>query len=218
MCEDAARPGGGRIAQALVGARGRRRSSASQAHSCARTGLLPDPCGRWRVACQQIYRGKEHPGLCVVGTQSLHSDPHCSPIATNNQRCAQGGIARARCRCHRRDTRGQLLGRSTALPRQQESGTGTIMLKLRNDAWVKAARKVSEQLRVDGVHYVRGIPKALVKGRVLVHNHITPHRQIGANGFRAWTQLKTNRLVRCHCDWAGMDLHGLPHYCVKERR
>jgi hypothetical protein len=34
------------------------------------------------------------------------------------------------------------------------------------------------------------------------------------NGFRAWTQLLTNELVLCTCDWAGQDLHGRPHYRV----
>ena len=54
-CQDAARQRGRRIAQAPVGARGRRRPSPSQAHSCARTGLLPDLSGRWRVARRRIY-------------------------------------------------------------------------------------------------------------------------------------------------------------------
>jgi len=90
------------------------------------------------------------------------------------------------------------------------------MPMVKNDAWVKEAKKVSEQLREEGVHYLRRIPKALVEGRVLVHNHITPHPKIGTKGFRAWTQLKTGGLVRCHCDWAGVDLHGLPHYRVRD--
>ena len=54
-CQGAARQRGRRIAQASVGARGRRRPSPSQAHSCARTGLLPDLSGRWRVARRRIY-------------------------------------------------------------------------------------------------------------------------------------------------------------------
>ena len=58
--------------------------------------------------------------------------------------------------------------------------------------------------------------KELREGRVLVHNDATPQRKIREHGFRAWTQLKTDRLVECHCDWAGVDLHGLPHYRMRD--
>jgi hypothetical protein len=69
----------------------------------------------------------------------------------------------------------------------------------------------------DGVCYVKAIPrKELPEGRVLVHNQVMPLAKIGTHGFRAWTQLETDRLVRCRCDWAGVDLHGLPHYRVKD--
>ena len=84
-------------------------------------------------------------------------------------------------------------------------------------AWVKQAKKIAEQMNKDGVCYVTAIPrKELPEGRVLVHNRVTPYAKIGTKGFRAWTQFKTDRLVRCHCDWAGVDLHGLPHYRVKD--
>jgi hypothetical protein len=83
-------------------------------------------------------------------------------------------------------------------------------------AWVKEAKKIAEQMSRDGVCHVTAIPHhALPEGRVLVHNNVTPQPKIRMHGFRAWTQLKTSRLVRCHCDWAGVDLHGLPHYRVK---
>jgi hypothetical protein len=92
---------------------------------------------------------------------------------------------------------------------------GTDMTK--GIAWVKQAKKIAEQMNRDGVCYVTAIPrKELPEGRVLVHNRVTPCAKIGTKGFRAWTQFKTNRLVRCHCDWAGVDLHGLPHYRVKD--
>jgi hypothetical protein len=94
---------------------------------------------------------------------------------------------------------------------------GTDMSTLKGIAWVKKAKKIAEQMKRDGVCYVRAIPRnELPEGRVLVHNRVTPYPKIGMNGFRAWTQFKTDRLVRCHCDWAGVDLHGLPHYCVKD--
>jgi hypothetical protein len=49
-----------------------------------------------------------------------------------------------------------------------------------------------------------------------VYNDVTPQRKIREHGFRAWTQLKTDRLVECHCDWAGVDLHGLRHYRMRD--
>jgi hypothetical protein len=82
---------------------------------------------------------------------------------------------------------------------------------------LEALRKTVEQMNRDGVRYVTAIPrKELPEGRVLVHNHAKPYAQIGRNGFGAWTQQKTDRLVECHCDWAGVDLHGLPHYRVRD--
>jgi hypothetical protein len=100
---------------------------------------------------------------------------------------------------------------------QWVSANGTDMSTPKGIAWVKQAKKIAEQMNKDGVSYVTAIPrKELPKGRVLVHNRVTPYPKIGTNGFRAWTQFKTNRLVQCHCDWAGVDLHGLPHYRVKD--
>ena len=81
---------------------------------------------------------------------------------------------------------------------------GTDMSTPKGIAWVKQAKKIAKQMNKDGVCYVTAIPrKELPKGRVLVHNRVTPYPKIGTNGFRAWTQFKTNRLVQCHCDWAG---------------
>ncbi len=41
-------------------------------------------------------------------------------------------------------------------------------------------------------------------GWVLVHNHVgnPPHSRIGEQGFRAWWQPPTDRLVVCDCGWA----------------
>lgn len=84
-------------------------------------------------------------------------------------------------------------------------------------AWIETTRRTVEQMNRDGVCYVSAIPrKELPEGRVLVHNDVMPQSKIGTHGFRVWTQLKTSRLVRCQCDWAGVDLHGLPHYRVPE--
>lgn len=50
------------------------------------------------------------------------------------------------------------------------------------------------------------------KRRVIVHNHImhTVDMPLGMNGFRAWTQFKSNKVVACKCGWSG-----LKHYRVK---
>jgi hypothetical protein len=67
------------------------------------------------------------------------------------------------------------------------------------------------------MRYVRGIPrKPLPEGRVLVHNHVVPQKRLGLNGFRAWVQTLNDRLEICNCNWAGVDLHGLKHYRLKE--
>jgi hypothetical protein len=68
------------------------------------------------------------------------------------------------------------------------------------------------------MRYVRSIPrKPLPKGTVLVHNHVVPQKKLGWNGFRAWTQQLTDELVLCECDWAGVDLRKLPHFCVRRK-
>jgi hypothetical protein len=64
------------------------------------------------------------------------------------------------------------------------------------------------------VTYISRIPRQLPEGMVLVHNSVRPYRQLGANGFRAWTQPLVDDLEVCDCDWAGVDLHGLTHYRV----
>jgi hypothetical protein len=61
-------------------------------------------------------------------------------------------------------------------------------------------------------HPITGIPRELPAGRALVHNGVQPQRRIGTNGFRAWTQDVSDDLIQCHCDWAGVDLHGIDHY------
>lgn len=61
--------------------------------------------------------------------------------------------------------------------------------------------------------YITTIPRTLADGVRLVHNQVTPQRQLERNGFRAWVQLGDGPpLTPCNCNWAGVDLHGLPHY------
>ena len=87
----------------------------------------------------------------------------------------------------------------------------------KNAARIEAIRKTVEQMNRDAVCYMTRIPRhALPEGRVLVHNNVMPQPKIRQRGFRAWTQLNTDRLVQCHCDWAGVHLHGLPHYRVTD--
>jgi hypothetical protein len=80
---------------------------------------------------------------------------------------------------------------------------------------LKKLRK-NNYLRVSKTRYVTGIPrKQLRKGKVLVHNAVTPAMPLGTNGFRAWIQKLDNTLVLCVCDMAGADMRGLKHYRVK---
>jgi hypothetical protein len=65
-------------------------------------------------------------------------------------------------------------------------------------------------------HYAYGYkPRTVPKGRVIVHNHTqhTIDMPVGVNGFRAWSQLKTEDVVPCKCGWAG-----LPHYRIKSMK
>ena len=64
--------------------------------------------------------------------------------------------------------------------------------------------------------YISRIPrKKLPEGIVLVHSSVRPQKQLGASGFRAWTQPLDHSLVVCRCEWAGVNLHGLTHYRVE---
>jgi hypothetical protein len=98
--------------------------------------------------------------------------------------------------------------------RSQQAKMGAGMPP-KDAAWIEATRKTAEQMKRDAVCYVTAIPRQLLEGRVLVHNDVTPQPKIRICGFRAWTQRKTDQLVQCHCDWAEVDLYGLPHYRVR---
>ncbi len=53
-----------------------------------------------------------------------------------------------------------------------------------------------------GMEYLNTIPKAVPAGRVLVHNHIRPTRQINLNGFRIWLAKPKTDYEPCPCGWA----------------
>lgn len=58
-----------------------------------------------------------------------------------------------------------------------------------------------------GGRYVFAMPDVIPDGMVLVHNHvvigITPRRQPGFRGFRAWLSPKGHRGIEaCGCGWA----------------
>ena len=54
------------------------------------------------------------------------------------------------------------------------------------------------------VVYLRTLPTAILKGVVLVHNHVVrPTRRFGWRGFRAWLSAQDRRRLEiCSCDWA----------------
>lgn len=61
--------------------------------------------------------------------------------------------------------------------------------------------------------YLSRLPRAVPRGRVLVHNQVRPTRHLGMRGFRAWLQEPNpDKLVACDCGWAA-ELG--PHYRVK---
>ena len=65
--------------------------------------------------------------------------------------------------------------------------------------------------RVDEWEHVRyigqGVPRAVPRGRILVHNHVrpvgmTPGTRAGDHGFRAWTMKPHASVELCTCGWA----------------
>jgi hypothetical protein len=60
------------------------------------------------------------------------------------------------------------------------------------------------------------MPKSVTKGRMLMHNHVrhTIDQVSGANGFRAWTDVKPPPgFKQCRCGWSGLTHYSRnPHY------
>lgn len=79
-------------------------------------------------------------------------------------------------------------------------------------------KSVAARLAASGKAYITRIPRSLSGGRVLVHNQVIPQRELGMNGFRAWTQPLDDTLEPCPCAWAGVNLHGQPHYRVAAKQ
>ena len=61
-------------------------------------------------------------------------------------------------------------------------------------------------------YYLRGRNFKPRPGMVVVHNHImhTKGMPLGVNGFRAWQQTRTGKLVECKCGWWGIE-----HYRIR---
>lgn len=61
-------------------------------------------------------------------------------------------------------------------------------------------------------YYLRGRNFKRRPGMVTVHNHVmhTKAMPLGVNGFRAWQQVRTGRLIECNCGW-----WGIKHYRVR---
>ncbi|HLQ56338.1 MAG TPA: hypothetical protein VK162_18970 [Streptosporangiaceae bacterium] len=45
-------------------------------------------------------------------------------------------------------------------------------------------------------------PADVPAGKVVVHNQVTPTRQLGSRGFRAWLAKSSEELEACPCGWA----------------
>ena len=60
--------------------------------------------------------------------------------------------------------------------------------------------------------YLSTVPRQVPEGRIVVHNHVRPAKQLGDRGFRAWTEAADTPLrVPCPCGWAP---HLAKHYRV----
>jgi hypothetical protein len=73
------------------------------------------------------------------------------------------------------------------------------------------ARQIEAKLREENRRLdrklLRKIPATLPPGRVVVHNSAvpdawTPSTPLGLYGFRAWTQIATDEIEECSCQWS----------------
>ena len=97
-----------------------------------------------------------------------------------------------------------------------KAGRGKAKARKKTSAEMREVGRARWAKKLTGMTYIKTIPKGpLPEGQVLVHNQVRPQRQLGMNGFRAWTQKLDADLEVCPCHWAGVNLHGLTHYRVK---
>lgn len=68
-----------------------------------------------------------------------------------------------------------------------------------------------------GKRYIPYTPRTVPPGRIVVHNHATPHELVGADGFRVWLDDPSPDYERCPCPWAPhlaehYKVAGMPHH------
>ncbi len=52
------------------------------------------------------------------------------------------------------------------------------------------------------MQYLFRIPQSVPSGKIIVHNHVRPAKQLGTNGFRAWLVEPSLEYEVCACEWA----------------
>ena len=52
------------------------------------------------------------------------------------------------------------------------------------------------------MEYLSKLPAEIPPGRILVHNHVQPSRNLGSRGFRAWLGQPGAWTEACGCGWA----------------
>jgi hypothetical protein len=67
---------------------------------------------------------------------------------------------------------------------------------------VKALREILDLIERTP-DYLSKLPAVVPPGKVLVHNHVRPTRELGLRGFRAWlSKPDPSELEVCDCSWA----------------
>lgn len=76
----------------------------------------------------------------------------------------------------------------------------------------KSKNVETSKFRID----VTSLPdQKLPPGLYLIHNHVTPTKPLGRNGFRAWIADKSDNLEPCNCGFGGCpNARVNPHYRV----
>ena len=74
--------------------------------------------------------------------------------------------------------------------------------------------KGSDLAATIGIEYLTALPNEVPPGYILVHNQVTPTRQLGMGGFQAWLSRRGethHRYEPCSCGFAP-ELG--EHYCI----